>query len=50
MKVTREVQVPATRTMEVWTTRYGKSTRIVTRTEDGKIVDNVSLTALLRSR
>ncbi len=47
MKVTREVQVPATRSLEVWNTRYGRSTRIVTRTWDGKIVDNVSLTALV---
>jgi hypothetical protein len=47
MKVTREVLVNATRSLEVWNTRYGKSTRIVTRDEFGKIVDNVSLSALV---
>lgn len=46
-KIHREVLMPATRSIEVWNTRFGKSTRIVTRTADGKIVDNVSLSALL---
>jgi hypothetical protein len=47
MKVTREITVPAVRSLEVWKTRYGRSTRVVTRTLDGKIVDNVSLSSLL---
>lgn len=34
------------RSLEVWSTRYGKSLRIVTR-RAGRLVDQVSLTSLL---
>ena len=34
--------------LEVWNTRFGPSTRIVTR-KDGKFVTNVSFTGLLKS-
>lgn len=34
------------RTLETWNTRYGVSERIVTRDAEGKILDNVSWTAL----
>jgi len=40
---------PFYRTLENWNTRYGTSTRLVTRDKLGKIVDNVSLTGLLSS-
>jgi hypothetical protein len=35
--------------LETWNTRYGKSQRVVIR-QDGKFVDNVSLTALKRGQ
>lgn len=34
------------RTLETWNTRYGVSERIVTRDANGKILDNVSWSAL----
>jgi len=34
------------RTLETWNTRYGVSERIVTRDSHGKIMDNVSWSAL----
>lgn len=34
------------RTLETWNTRFGVSERIVTRDAEGKIMDNVSLSAL----
>lgn len=40
---------PFYRTLENWNTRYGTSTRLVTRDKLGKIVDNVSLTGLLNA-
>lgn len=44
MKVTREVQVPAFRSLEKWA---DGTLRVVTRTEDGKFVDQVSLRSLI---
>lgn len=38
----------AVRSLEAWNTKQGTSVRVVTRTRDGKFVDNVSLAMLLR--
>lgn len=35
--------------LESWDTRFGKSERVVIRDENGKFVDNVSLTALKKA-
>ena len=35
--------------LEKWATRYGTSERVVIRDENGKFVDNVSLTALRKA-
>jgi len=44
MKVTRKVQVRATRSLEKWS---DGTLRVVTRTEDGKFVDQLSLAQVL---
>jgi hypothetical protein len=35
------------RTLEEWNTRFGKSIRVVTRDERGRMVDQVSLASLV---
>lgn len=37
------------RYLETWNTRFGQSQRIVTRDEDGKFLDTVSLSALRKA-
>ena len=37
------------RYLETWSTRFGQSQRIVTRDENGKFVDTVSLSALRKA-
>lgn len=36
------------RSLEQWSTRYGKSKRVVTRDSKGRFVDNVSMRAITR--
>ena len=48
--MSKSIKSPAPRTynyLEQWNTRYGSSTRIVTRNQ-GKFVTNVSFTGLLK--
>jgi len=47
MKVMRKVEVPAIRSLETWVVNGVPTLRVVTRTEDGKFVDNVSLASLV---
>jgi hypothetical protein len=37
------------RSLEAWDTRFGTSVRVVTRDERGRLVDNVSLAAVLKA-
>jgi hypothetical protein len=47
-KSTKSTATKSYNYLEVWNTRFGPSTRIVTRNQ-GRIVTNVSLTGLLQS-
>jgi len=43
----RKVKIRQFRSVEDWDTRYGKSIRIVTRDQYGRLVDQVSLGSVL---
>ena len=48
-KMAKKEKIKTYAYLEQWDTRFGKSDRVVIRNQNGKFVDNVSLTALRKA-